>query len=97
MRPRVKTGLLLREQHVFMGHPGVHRLVKEVDRRYVFAPQVRIFEAAKDVRRRCATCQACEAPNWSTTMPLTHTPVPGYVMSSVALDVFALPLAKCGR
>ena len=29
-------------------------------------------------------------------MPLSHTPIPGYVMSSVSLDLFALPIAKWG-
>ena len=94
--PESKVEELLREFHSFMGHPGVHRLVKEVDRRYVLPETVKLFDAARGARRGCATCQACEAPNWSTSLPITHTPIPGYVMSSVSLDVFALPAVRWG-
>ncbi len=33
-------------------------------------------------------------PNFSTNLPLSSTPVPDSIMTSVALDIFALPPTK---
>ena len=77
-----------------MGHIGVKRLVKELQKRYAFPPSVRIFEKVKEAKRRCVTCQACDPPNWNTSLPLSATPVPDCIMTSVALDVFALPATE---
>ena len=84
---------VLKAQHEFTGHIGIHKLVKEANRRYAFPPGVRIYECARVVRRGCVVCQACDPPNWGTSLPITPTPVPNHVMTSVALDVFALPNA----
>ena len=89
-------GLVLREHHAFMGHVGVQKLIKEVDRRFVISESVNLPEAAKEIRRVCVACQACEAPNWRLDLPISHTPIQEYVMSSVCLDVFALPTATWG-
>ena len=89
--PEGKVHEVMCEHHEVMGHVGVQRLVKELDRRFVFPPSVRVSEEARKVKRRCATCQACEPPNWSMALPISFTPVPEHVMASVALDVFALP------
>ena len=85
---------VIREQHVYMGHIGIQRLANEVKRRYALPGQVKLLEVVRDVRRRCAICQACEPPNWNTSLPIRYTPVPTHIMTSVALDVFAMPNVK---
>ena len=92
--PESRVQEVLREHHEFMGHAGVHKVVKEVYRRYALPVSVRVHEAVRAVQRGCAVCQACDPPNWSLKLPVSHTPVPGHVMTSVALDVFSLPATK---
>lgn len=91
--PEDKVMEVLKSHHECTGHIGVQKMVKEVDRRYAFPPGTKLVECAKVVRQGCVVCQACEPPNWSTKLPITPTPVPNHVMTSVSLDVFALPSA----
>ena len=92
--PETKVDEVLREYHEFMGHAGIQKVVHEVSRRYTFPVGVRLHEAMRAVKRRCDTCQACEPPNWDTKLPIAYTPVPDTIMTSVALDVFALPATE---
>ena len=92
--PGSKVEEVLREYHNFMGHVGIQKVVKEVSRRFAFPPTVKVYEAVREVSRMCVTCQACDPPNWSKSLPISHTPVPGHVMTSVAMDVFDLPCVK---
>ena len=92
--PETKVMEIISECHKSMGHIGIRKLVKEVSRRYVCPASVRLNETAAEVRRGCATCQACEPPNWSLSLPLSHTPVPSCIFTSVSLDVFSLPLVQ---
>ena len=65
-----------------------------MSRRFAFPPSIRIFEAVREVRRQCVTCQSSEPPNWSAESPIENTPIPAHIMSHVAVDIFSLPLTK---
>ena len=82
---------IVEQHHIFLGHIGVKRLVKELSRRFVWPGSAEIEKIATAVRARCVICQACDHPNWNTRNAITPTPVPSHVMTSVALDVFSLP------
>ena len=69
-------------------------MVRELGRHYIFPPSLKILEECKGVRRVCVTSQVCDPPNFSTSLPLSSTPVPDTIMTSVALDIFALPPTK---
>ena len=92
--PESRVLEVVQGHHEIMGHAGIQKVVKEVQRRYALPVQVKVYETVRQVRRGCATCQACDAPNWRTSLPISHTPVPSHVMTSIALDVFALPAVK---
>ena len=72
--PETKVMEIISECHKSLGHIGIRKLVKEVSRRYVCPAPVRLNETAAEVRRGCATRQACEPPNWNLSLPLSHTP-----------------------
>jgi len=92
--PEAKVREILKEHHVHMGHAGIQKVVKDVTRRYAFPPVVKLYEAVREIRRARVTCQACEPPNFSLSLPISCTTVPPHLMTSVAMDVFALPTAK---
>ena len=90
----VPTGLVhevLRIHHEWVGHVGNDRLLPEVLRRYYLPPSIRVGGVIQDIRRTCLLCQACDKPNFSRRRPLAMTPVPDRFMTSVCLDVFAMP------
>ena len=91
--PESRVDEVIQTYHEFMGHAGAKKVAKEVGRRYVFPGNVSLWDKTQEVRRRCATCQACEPPNWNTKLPLSYTRIPPDVMSSVSLDIFSLPPA----
>ena len=95
--PENKVGQVIRAQHEAIGHPGIRKTLREVSRRYAFPPSVRVYEAVREARRGCLTCQACEPPNWSGDAPLDGTPIPPHVMSHVSIDVFSLPAVQWRR
>ena len=64
--------------------------MQELGRRFAFPAKVKVLEAVQEGKRKCATCQASEPPNWSLKLPVVHTPILGRVMSSVALDIFSI-------
>ena len=92
--PETKVHDVLKQHHEFMGHAGVKRVVEEVTRRYHFPITTKIYESVREVKRQCVTCQACEPPNWNLSLPVSYNPVPDKIMTSVALDIFALPEVK---
>ena len=89
--PENRSMEVIAEFHETLGHIGVNKSVKELNRRFYFPDSLRLWEATREVRRKCVTCQVCEPPNWSTSLPISPTPVPDQIMTSVSLDVFALP------
>ncbi len=76
------------------GHPGVKRIVLELNWRYIWPSTVNIPEVSQQVRRHCVVYQACEHHNQSMRHPIVATTVPAHVMSSGALDVFFLPIVQ---
>ena len=95
--PELKASEVVREHHDFLGHVGVQKTFKELERRYVFPPSTKVYNLVQEVRRQCVVCQTCEPPNYSCKLPISFTPIPEYVMASVALDVFALPSVTWGK
>ena len=77
--------------HQELGHIGTQKMTKELDRRFIFPAKTKNFDICRKVKKECVTCQACEPPNWNMSLPLSNTPVPDYIMTSVSLDIFALP------
>ena len=69
-------------------------MVLELKRRYVWPGTVKVPEIVQKVRRQCIICQASEPPNQSMRHPIVPTTVPAQIMSSVALDVFSLPIVQ---
>ena len=94
--PELKASEVVRENHDFLGHVGIQKTFKELDRRYVFPPSMKVYDLVREVRRQCTVCQTCEPSNYSCKLPISFTPIPDYVMASVALDVFALPSVTWG-
>ena len=92
--PERKEWEVVKAYHGHMGHVGVKKTFKEIERRFIFPTSVKLYELVGEVRRMCVTCQVCDPPNWNTSLPITHNVVPGRVMSSVAMDVFYIPPAK---
>ena len=87
-------GDVILEHHQAAGHCGVKRLVKEMGRRCILPRSIKVFEEVRKVRQSCPICQACDPPNWNLKAPLVPTPIPEHIMTSVCLDVFALPKAQ---
>jgi hypothetical protein len=90
----VPSGLLaevLREQHSVSGHIGGDRLVEEAERTYVFADRMEAAKVAGGLQRTCPVCQATEHPHQPLRLKVCPTPVPPYIMASVAIDLFVMP------
>ena len=80
---------MVKNFHEELGHIGVKKLIKELDRRYEFESNSQLVRVCKEVKGACVTCKACEPPNWNTSLPLSSTIVPDYIMTSVALDILS--------
>ena len=89
--PRGLVTSVVEEWHQFLCHTGKDKLVKELSRRFTWPSHVDLKLVVKGVRQTCTVCQACDYPNFSLRTPISMTPVPAHVMSSVALDFLALP------
>ena len=93
----VPTGLgerVIGARHLYGGHMGVKKLVQTVLLRYKFVRERPIWEIAKEVKRQCNTCQACEPPNWPKLGPIVMNHIPPKIMQSICLDVFSPPGKK---
>ena len=90
--PEAKVYEIIRSYHEHLAHCGIAKLVGELNRRYVFPELANVGMCAKEVRKSCVVCQACEPPNFALELPLSSTHVPDCIMTSVCLDVFTLPL-----
>ena len=94
--PECVTERLILAQHILMGHCGIKKLTAALRARYLFSPDWNIADLAKTLRKMCITCQATEPPNWQGKGPISMTPIPNHVMSSVCLDIFSLPPVTWG-
>jgi hypothetical protein len=84
---------VLNAHHIWNAHQGVERLVPDLELHYVFPDEIDVPASVAKIRRECLVCQACLPPNWALKGPIGMSPIPPRVMSSVCLDVFAMPEA----
>ena len=92
--PESMVASTIADFHKFMGHPGIRRLAKELQRRYAFPATTRVEGEVAKIRRECMVCQASEHANKSLKEPIAQTFIPPYLMNSVALDLFTLPKVR---
>jgi len=89
--PSSLTGLIIRAHHSQAGHPGWSRLWPELGRWYRFADTKAAERCAQGIQKACEVCQACDPARDPFRSLLEATPVPPYLMDSVAVDLFAMP------
>ena len=92
--PETRVSPVLKEFHSFLGHVGIKKMMTEVERRYVLPGSVNLADEVRRIRQTCPICQSNDPPNWSLRTPLSFTPVPSHIMTSVALDLFELPVVE---
>ena len=83
--------LMIDEHHKFLGHVGGTRLWNHMDIRYAWAHETLAKQFSLQVTKACNTCQACQRPRFLNG-PMRSTPIPAYPMTSVAIDLFKLPM-----
>jgi hypothetical protein len=82
---------MVQDKHESGGHVGQTRLLHELKLHYLFPPSIILSKLIKKVRSSCLVCQKCDKPNWQKKGPIEFHPIPEKVMSSVGIDIFALP------
>ena len=80
----------IRASHDAVAHVGFLRLWKHIGSRYEWANPVDARKFAKVVSFQCDVCQSCR-PIGRTKIGLEPILVPDELMSSVSMDLFALP------
>ena len=89
--PEGVSGKVVRSLHALVGHVGGEKLKTELDRRYTFAPSVRLMELIREVNRGCVVCQAHAYPNFQVHGPMEATPVCPELGVSLSVDLFKMP------
>lgn len=89
--PLQLQSLWIRENHTHMGHPGPEKLWQMLKTKVEWAREGDAKYFVNLVMSQCETCQACQRP-LNLKRPLVHTPIPPKIMSSVAMDIFFMPL-----
>ena len=89
--PEGLTAKVLRAQHGETGHAGGERLLKEALRFFNFADERKALRISKETQRQCEICQACEHPHQPLKLRIEPHPIPPYIMTSVAIDIFRMP------
>jgi len=87
-------GLVIRAHHSQAGHPGCSRLLPQLGRWYQFADPKAAERCAQGIQKACEVCQACDPARAPYRSLLEATPVPPYLMDSVAVDLFAMPAVQ---
>ena len=81
----------VREYHSRVGHMGSEKLWVYVQKHMEWGDLNHARDACLDVMKECHVCQACQRPlRLRSTMDFS--PIPPVPMSSVAIDLFRLPL-----
>ena len=88
--PTELTGRLIRAHHAIVGHVTGDRLRKELSRRYLFVPSMKIPQIIVEVGRTCVVCQAHQYPNFQVHGLIAATPV-SPELGSWSLDLFMMP------
>ena len=89
--PTDLMGPVIRAHHGYAGHPGASRLWHQLGRWYRFAHPRAAERCTQGIQRACEVCQACDPARAPYRCLLEATPVPPYLMDSVAVDLFAMP------
>jgi hypothetical protein len=89
--PRDLTAKALKELHSEGGHLGGDRLVDAAKRRYKFADSEEMARMAQRVQKHCHYCQATQHPHQPLKLKVHPTPIPPFIMASVAIDLFVMP------
>ena len=92
--PTDLMGPIVRAHHADAGHPGASRLWHQLGRWYRFADAKAAERCTQGIQRACEVCQACDPARAPYRCLLEATPVPPYLMDSVAIDLFAMPEVK---
>ena len=89
--PEGVSGKVVRSLHALVGHVGGEKLKTELDRRYTFAPGVKLMELIREVNRGCVVCQTHAYPNFQVHGPMEATPVCPGLGVSLSVDLFKMP------
>ena len=81
---------VIKQHHIFLGHPGFERLWGHMSRKFVWANDSVAKTFTKSVSQQCETCQACQPPLTLKTR-IKPTPIPPHIMTHVAIDLFRMP------
>ena len=89
--PLSLTVSIIRAHHAEAVQPGADRLWSQMGRWYAFADPTGAKRLTKGMQKSCEVCQACDPSRAPYKCFLEATPVPPYLMDSVAVDLFAMP------
>ena len=82
---------VVQENHEFLGHVGHERVWKHMSLRYAWADEKMAQDFCQECSKKCGVCQASSRGE-SFRGPVESTPIPPAPMSSVAIDLFKMPL-----
>ena len=80
----------IKQHHEFLGHVGFERLWSHISHRFGWSNDIEAKKMAEKVMKECEACQACQPP-LSLKARIRPFPIPPFVMSHVAIDLFKLP------
>jgi hypothetical protein len=89
--PSALTGEVLRAQHTEAGHPTIEGMWFHMGRMFKFANDDDANRLSGWIHRTCETCQVTDPNRAPFKCPVEFTPVPPYLMNSVAVDLVFMP------
>jgi len=96
MVPTDLVGRVMRQLHSHFGHPGGPKLWAQLERAYLFPDPAEAKKMAKRVKTECEICQITEASMGPYKAHVRPSPIPPALMSSVCVDLFAMPQVTVG-
>lgn len=82
---------VVKDFHIYNGHPGIKRMKQEIKHHFHFSPSAAIGTIVENMGKSCHICQACNPPNWKVAGPIESFPIPSRLMHHVSLDIFSMP------
>ena len=89
--PTGRVEQVIRLHHSHAGHPGGSRLWPQMGRWYEWPDEGKTKRFTEKVQASCEVCQVSEATRGPYKCHIEPTPIPPYLMDSVAVDLFAMP------
>jgi hypothetical protein len=89
--PKDRVVELIDSHHRWNAHQGEARLLPDLHLHYEFPNEVDVQKTLRKIKQSCLVCQQCEAPNFSLSGPISMTPVPPRVFTSISMDLFRMP------